>query len=337
MPALLTSTSMCPVMPTATSTSWRAVVVAGDVAAARARPGPARPPCRRAPWRAPRAGRAAGRLRPPWRRQRTASGRSPHRARTRPRSRSRPCRCRSKRRAHVVRPSVDRRPAAVDGDDRAGRVARAVAGEVDAPCRPPPRAGPSRPAGSRSTTLPTNSSSQSPAMSVANAPGITQLTRTCGRVLLGERHRQRVEAVLRRGVHRLGRARSHRTDAGDVHDRATAGRGHARAGDGHQPERSLEVDLDGLVEERLGDALERGRQGRDARVVDQDVEPSELDVDLLDRRLDGRPSCPTCRASGTAATPVALVIASAAAWHDSAFRLETTTVAPASASPRAIA
>ena len=39
---------------------------------------------------------------------------------------------------------------------------------------------PSRPAGSRSTTLPTNSSSQPSAMSVANAPGITQLTRTCG-------------------------------------------------------------------------------------------------------------------------------------------------------------
>ena len=46
---------------------------------------------------------------------------------------------------------------------------------------------------------------------------------------------------------------------------------------------------------------------------------------------------PTCRASGTAATPVALVIASAAASQASALRLETTTVAPASASPRAIA
>ena len=46
---------------------------------------------------------------------------------------------------------------------------------------------------------------------------------------------------------------------------------------------------------------------------------------------------PTCRASGTAATPVALVIASAAASQESALRLETTTVAPASARPSAIA
>ena len=127
-------------------------------------------------------------------------------------------------------------------------------------------------------------------MSVAKAPGITQLTRTCGAyswanaIVSALRPFFEAAYIASGGLGRTG------SDAGDVDDRATAGRGHPGTGHGHQPERALEVDLDGLVEQGLRDALEAGRQRRDPGVVDQDVEASEPCVDLVDGRLDAVPA-----------------------------------------------
>src|SRR5258708_2445683 len=60
----------------------------------------------------------------------------------------------------------------------------------------------------------------------------------------------------------------------DVDDGAA--RGHVVGGQGAQSQRSFEVDVDGLVEQLARDVFQRRRHRRDARVVDEHVDATEL-------------------------------------------------------------
>ena len=73
---------------------------------------------------------------------------------------------------------------------------------------------------------------------------------------------------------------------------------HVLGGDRAQPQRALQVDRDRLVEQVLGDTEQRRRHRRDAGVVDEHVDATELG----DRR--GRPAPAHCAQSPT--------------WHDTA-------------------
>ena len=88
-------------------------------------------------------------------------------------------------------------------------------------------------------------------------------------------------------VSRFGRSAA---DAADVDDRAALAGGHPRPDERGQSKRPLEIDAQNLVPQLFGDARRVRVKRRDAGVVDEDVDASQLSVDSLDERVDVAPA-----------------------------------------------
>ncbi len=103
---------------------------------------------------------------------------------------------------------------------------------------------------------------------------------------MGQRFGQRVQSGLGRAVGFGVGAGVDRGRARHVDDAAAVPVGHALPDHRREPERSLQVHSDHLVEQRLADLGQAGVERRHAGVVDQHVDLAEPFVDGVDEPID---------------------------------------------------